>query len=86
MSLLLLTACYIKVAGLFIQRKESQVHGAEACEGDADAVEDITIREDADIEVGCQNVVKCSNLLIPKESVRHPNFTGISHGQIFDFF
>ena len=71
---------------MLIQGKESQVHGTKAGEGNTDAVENITIREDTDIEVGCQDVVEGSNLLISEERIWHPNFAGIRQGQIFDFF
>ena len=47
-----------------------------------DAVEDGAVREDADVEVGLQNCVEGTNLLVSEESVRHPDFTRISHRQI----
>ena len=72
-----LTASNVQVTRLFIQRKESQIHGAEACERYSDAVENITVREDSNVEVGSEDVVKCSNLLISEECVGHPNFAGI---------
>ena len=62
---------------MFIQRKESQIHGAEACERYSDAVENITVREDSNVEVGSEDVVKCSDLLVSEECVGHPNFAGI---------
>ena len=47
-----------------------------------DAVEDGAVREDADVEVGLQDCVEGTNLLVPEESVRHPDFTRICHRQI----
>ena len=86
MVLCKLTACNIQIARLFIQRKKSQIHGAEASEGDSDTVEDITVGEDSDVEIGGEDVVKGSNLFISEERIWHPHFAGISQGQIFDFF
>ena len=47
-----------------------------------DAVEDGAVREDADVEVGLQNCVEGTNLLVSEESVRHPDFTRVCHRQI----
>ena len=58
---------------MLIKREEGKVHGAEAGQRDADAVEDITIGMDPDVEVGGQDVVEIADLLIPEESVRHPD-------------
>ena len=82
----ILTACNIKVTGLFIKRKESKIHGAEAGERDSDAVEYVTVREDSDVEIGREYVVEGSNFLISEESVWHPNFAGIRQCQVFDLF
>lgn len=51
-----------------------------------DAVEDITIRIHPDVEVGGQDVVECSNLLVPEECIWHPHFAGVREGQVFDPF
>ena len=72
-----LTASNVQVTCLFIQRKESQIHGAEAGERYSDAVENISVREDSNVEVRSEDVVKCSNLFISEERVGHPNFAGI---------
>ena len=38
-----------------------------------DAVEDIAVGKDSDVQVRLDNVVKLCLLLIPEESVRHPD-------------
>ena len=48
----------------------SEVEGYES----PDAVEHVTVREYPDVEIGSQNIVKISDLLISKESVWHPDF------------
>ena len=47
-----------------------------------DAVENITIRIDPNIQVGSEDVVKGSNFLISEEGIRHPHFAGICQGEI----
>ena len=42
------------------------------------------VRKDSNINIGHQNVVESSLLLVSKESVRHPDFASISHGEILD--
>ena len=42
------------------------------------------VREDSNINIRHQNVVKSSLLLISEKGVRHPNFPGISHREILD--
>ena len=37
------------------------------------AIEDVAVREDSDVKVGLDDRVELALLLIPKESVRHPN-------------
>ena len=49
------------------------------------AVEDITAREDPDIQVGGQDGVEATYLLISEECVRHPHFAGFCHCQVTDF-
>ena len=49
-----------------------------------DAVENIPIRVDPDVEVGGEDVVEGSNLLVPEERVRHPHLTSVSQSQVFD--
>ena len=44
----------------------------------------ISIRKYTDIKVGSENRVEGTNLLVPEESVRHPNFTGISESKVAD--
>ena len=80
-----LTACNIKITCLFIQWKKSQIHGTEASEGDSNTVENISIWEDSDVQIGGEDVVKGSNLLISEECIWHPHFAGICECQIFYF-
>ena len=49
-----------------------------------DAVEDVPVRVDPDVEVGGEDVVEGSNLLVPEERVRHPHLTSVSQSQVFD--
>ena len=46
-------------------------------------VEDITVRKYSDIDIRHQDVVEPPLLLIPEEGVGHPNFSSISHCQVF---
>ena len=72
------------MAGLLVQRKECEVHGAEAGERDPDAVEDVPVRVDPDVEVGGEDVVELSDLLVPEERVRHPDLARVSEGEVAD--
>ena len=47
-------------------------------------VEDISIREDPDVQVWLNYLVEFCILLVPEESVRHPHFGPLCHGQVFD--
>ena len=47
-----------------------------------DAVQNIPIRVDSDVEIGSENVVEGTNLLVPEESIRHPHLTSISQSQV----
>ena len=49
-----------------------------------DAVEDIAIWIHPDVQVGGQDVVEGSDLLVPEESVRHPDLAGVREGQVAD--
>ena len=49
-----------------------------------DAVENITVRIDPDVEVGGEDVVEGTDLLVPEESVGHPDLAGVGHRQILD--
>ena len=49
-----------------------------------DTVENITIGKDSNIKVGRQNGVKPPDLLVPEESVRHPDLAGVRHGEVLD--
>ena len=49
-----------------------------------DAVENIPIRVDPDVEVGGQDVVEGTDLFVPEECVRHPHLTGVSQRQVSD--
>ena len=58
------------------------MHRAGEGEGYPDAVKDVTIREDPDVHIVDENVVKMASLLVPKECVRHPNLLWVSQGEI----
>ena len=49
-----------------------------------DTVENITIGKDSHVEIGGENGVKPTDLLVPEESVRHPDLAGVGHRQILD--
>ena len=49
-----------------------------------DAVENITIRVDPDVEVGGEDVVEGTDLLVPEECVRHPHLASVSQSQVSD--
>ena len=49
-----------------------------------DAVEDVAVWEDPDVEVGGEDVVELPDLLVPEEGVRHPHLARISQGQVAD--
>jgi hypothetical protein len=50
-----------------------------------DAVEDASVWEDADVDIGHDDVVKVSLSLVGEEQVGHPHFVGIRQRQILDF-
>ena len=62
---------------MLIKREEGEIHGAEAGQRDADAVEDVAIGMNPDVEVGRQDVVEIAKLLVPEESVRHPDLARV---------
>ena len=70
---------------MLVKREEREIHGAEAGQGDPDAVEDVAVGEHPDIEVGGQDIVEIADLLVPEEGVGHPNLTRVRQGQIFYF-
>ena len=80
----MLTAGNVQVTGLLVQGEEGEVHGAEAGEGDANAVEDVAVGEDSDVEVGGEDVVELPDLLVTEEGVRHPHLARVSKGQVAD--
>ena len=49
-----------------------------------DAVEDVAVWEDPDVEVGGEDVVELSDLLVPEERVRHPDLTRVGDGEVGD--
>ena len=49
-----------------------------------DAVEDITVWINPDVEIGGQDVVEGSDLLVPEECIRHPDLASIREGQVAD--
>ena len=60
------------------------MHGACAGERDPDGVEDVAVGEDPHVEVGLEDVVEPTDLLVAEEGVRHPNLGGVSHRQVAD--
>ena len=80
----MITAGHVEVTGLPVQREPSQVHGAAAQQARPDAVEDVTVREDSDVEVGGEDLVEPRHLLVPEESVRHPDLARVSEGEVAD--
>ena len=62
---------------MLIKREEGEIHGAEAGQRDADAVEDVAIGVNPDVEVRRQDVVEIAKLLVPEESVRHPDLARV---------
>ena len=69
---------------MLIKREQGEVHGAEASQRDADAVEDVPVGVDSDVEVGGEDVVELPDLLVPEEGVRHPHLARVSQGQVAD--
>ena len=49
-----------------------------------DAIENHAIRIDSDVDIGDDDVVEVSGLLVLEEGVRHPNFIWIRHCQVFN--
>ena len=49
-----------------------------------DAVEDVAVWKDPDVEVGGEDVVELPDLLVPEEGVRHPHLARVSQGQVLD--
>ena len=45
-------------------------------------VQDVTIGVDPHIEIGSQDCVKSACLLVPEESVRHPDLFCVGEGQV----
>ena len=44
-----------------------------------DAVQDTSIRENSDVDVGNEDVVEAAFLLVAKERVGHPDFLCVGH-------
>ena len=49
-----------------------------------DTIENIARWKYSNIDIRHEDVVKSSLLLVPEEGVRHPNFPGIRHCQVFN--
>ncbi len=47
-----------------------------------DAVQDVPVGIDPDVQVGLDDVVKLSIFFIPEEGVRHPDLAGVRQGQV----
>ena len=82
--MVVITAGHVEVTGLPVQREPGQVHGAAAQQARPDAVEDVTVREDSDVEVGGEDLVEPRHLLVPEEGVRHPDLARVSEGEVAD--
>ena len=76
------TAGDFESAGLPVHRVEFEVHGAREGQGDPDTVEDVAIREDPDVDIVDEDVVKVASLLVSEECVWHPNLLWVSQGEI----
>ena len=79
------TAGNFESAGLAVHGVKLEMHWTRESQRDPDAVEDVTVGEDTDIEVRGEDAVEPGDLLVPEEGVRHPNFASICHGQVADF-
>ena len=77
-----LTAGNLEGTGLPVHGVELEVHGAAEGERDADAVEDIAVREDPDVDIVDEDVVEVARLLVPEEGVRHPDLLGVGEGEV----
>ena len=49
-----------------------------------DAVQNFAFRVDPDVDVGHDDVVEVSSLLVLEKRVRHPDFVRVSHGEVFN--
>ena len=49
-----------------------------------DAVENVAVWEDPDVEVWRQDLVESRNLLVPEESVRHPDLPSVGESEVAD--
>ena len=47
-------------------------------------VENLPVWEDAEVHVGGENGVEPPDLLVPEESVRHPDLAGVRDGEVGD--
>ena len=63
-----------------VHRVQFEVHGTREGQGNPDTVENVTIREDPDVDIVDEDVVKVASLLVPEECVRHPNLLRVSQG------
>ena len=48
-----------------------------------DAVQNVSVGKDSDVEVWLDDVVELAVLLVPEKRVRHPDLAGIRQGQVF---
>ncbi len=49
-----------------------------------DAVQNVPIREDPDVQVWLYDVVELPVLLVAEEGVRHPDLAGVGQGQVLN--
>ena len=58
------------------------LEGCELISCSPDAVEDVPVGEDPDVEVGEDDVVEGALLLVPEEGVGHPQLPGVPQGEV----
>ena len=76
------TAGNLHRAHLPVKRVELEVHWAGQSQGDSDAVQDVAVGKDSDVDIVDEDVVEVSSLLVPEESVRHPDLLGVCESEI----
>ena len=78
------TAGNFKSAGLPVHGVKLEMHWTRESQRDPDAVKNVAIRKDPDVDIVDEDVVKVASLLVPEECVRHPNLLRVSQGEILD--
>ena len=60
------------------------MHGTTKSQRHSDAVENIAVGKDPDVEVGLYDVMELALLLISEEAVWHPDLGAVRHGEVLD--